>query len=70
MIWLFYTAWLVSDDHIYHDSEILQHLGNFGPVPSSAWSVGITAHPLFEHAEIMSWKNKIQIEKLVFSIMF
>ena len=68
MVWLFYTAWLVSEDHIY-ESEMLQNLGNFGPVPSNTWPVGITEHPFLKMLKLRV-KEKIQIEKLVFSIMF
>ena len=64
MTWLFYTAWLVSKDHIFHVSEILQNIGNFGPVPSNTWPVDITAHPFLEMLKLHFGKIRFKWKSL------
>ena len=79
MIQLFYTAWLMSEYHIYHERETsLQNHGTFGPVPSNTHSVhtGLQCiqvyikDNLFENDKIASQKNKIEMENLVFNTIF
>ena len=67
MIRLFYTARLVSEDHIFHESEILQNLVNFGPVPSNTWLVDITAYPFLKMLKLRVGNIRLKCKSL-FSI--
>ena len=65
----------MSEDHIYHEMETsLQNLGTFLACAQqytfrTHWPVGIKDNH-FENDKIISWKDNIEMEKLVFNTIF